>query len=82
MRSILKRTGGNILRASACAKMREIVYAGAQRTIFWFDFAFLRMTTAAESVRMDVKRRFLLHCREFEKISKLSIANRTIGDSS
>jgi len=41
---------------------------------FWLDFALLRMTIAAESVHMDVRRRFLLHCREFEKFSKLSLA--------
>jgi len=70
----LKIAGWNILRASVCAKMRQIVYARANMAVFWFNFAFLRMTIAAESVRVDVKRRFLLHCPEFEKFSKLSIA--------
>jgi len=70
----LKIAGWNILRASACAKMRQIVYARANMAVFWFNFAFLRMTIAAESVRMDVRRRFLMHCREFENFSKLSIA--------
>jgi len=71
---LLKITGWNILRASVCAKMREIVYARANMAVFWFNFALLRITIAADSVRMDVKRRFLLHCREFEKFSKLSLA--------
>jgi len=71
---LLKIAGWNILRASVCTKMREIVYARANMAIFWFNFAFLRMPIAADSVRMEVKRRFLLHCREFEKFSKLSLA--------
>ena len=70
----LKIAGWNILRASVCAKMRQIVYARADMAVFWLDFAFLRITIAADSVRMGVKRRFLLHCREFEKFSKLSLA--------
>jgi len=70
----LKIAGWNILRASVCAKMRQIVYARANMAVFRLGFAFLRMTIAAESVGMDVQRRFLLHCREFEKFSKLSIA--------
>ena len=70
----LKIAGWNILRASVCAKMREIVYERANMVVFWLDFAFLRPAIAAESVRMDVVRRFLLHSRECEKFSKLSIA--------
>jgi len=70
----LKIAGWNILRASACAKMRQIVYERANMAVFWFNLAFLRMTIATESVRMDVKRRILWHCREFEKFSKLNIA--------
>ena len=31
----LKITGWNILRASVCAKMREIVHQRAQATVFW-----------------------------------------------
>jgi len=71
---LLKITGWNILRASVCAKMREIVYARANMAVFWFNFVFLSMLIAAESVGMDVSRRFLLHCRKFEKDLKLSIA--------
>ena len=70
----LKIAGWNILRASVCAKMREIVYARINMAAFWFNFAFLRVTIAAESVRMNVRRRFLLHCREFEKFLTLSKA--------
>jgi hypothetical protein len=70
----LKIAGWNILRASVCAKMREIVYARANMAAFCLDFTFLRMIIAVETVRMDLKRRFLLHCREFEEFSTLSIA--------
>jgi hypothetical protein len=70
----LKIAGWNIVRASVCVKIRQIVYARANMAVFWFNFAFLRITIAAESVRMGVNRRFLLHCRKFEKFSKLSIA--------
>ncbi|MFH1616445.1 MAG: hypothetical protein ABIG61_15330, partial [Planctomycetota bacterium] len=66
--------GWNILRASVCAKMREIVYARANMAVFGFNFAFLRCVKSVGSIRMDVKRRFLLHCRKFEKSSKLSTA--------
>jgi len=71
---LLKIVGWNILRAAACAKMREIVYARANMAVFWLNFTFLRMTIAAESVGTDVKRQFLLHCREFERFPKLSLA--------
>jgi len=70
----LKIAGWNILRASVCAKMREIVYARANMAVFGPYFAFLRMTIAVQAVRVDMKGRFLLHCREFEKFSTLSIA--------
>jgi len=70
----LKIAGWNILRASVCAKMRQIVYERANRAVFWFNFSFLRMPRAAESFSMDLKRQFLLPCREFEQFSKLGIA--------
>jgi len=70
----LKIVGWNILRASVCAKMREIIWEKANMAVFWFNFALLRITIAADSVRMDVKRRFLLHCREFEEFPKLRLA--------
>ena len=69
-----KIAGWNILRASVCAKMREIVWEMANMAVFWFNFVFLRLTIAAESVRMNMRMRFLLHFRECEQFSKLSIA--------
>ena len=70
----LKIVGWNILRVSVCAKMRKIVYARANMATFRLDFAFLRMAIAVETVRMGLKRRFLLHCRKFEKFSAFSLA--------
>ena len=70
----LKITGWNILRASVCAKMRQIVYARANMAVLGCNLAFLRMIIAAKSVSMGVKRRFLLHCRELQGLSKLSKA--------
>ena len=70
----LKIAGWNIMRASVCAKMREIVYARANRAAFWLNFAFLRTATATKSVCVAVSERFLSHCRELEKYLKLSKA--------
>lgn len=70
----LKIAGWNILRASVCARMRQIVWERANLAVFGFNFVFLRMAIATESVRMDMKRRFLLHCREFERFSRLDIS--------
>jgi len=67
-----KIAGWNILRASVCAKMRQIVYARANMAVFWLNFTSLRMAIAVESVCMAVNERFLLHCLELEKLSKLS----------
>ena len=70
----LKIAGWNIMRASVCAKMREIVYARANRAAFWLNFAFLRTAIATKSVCVAVSERFLSHCRELEKYLKLSKA--------
>ena len=69
----LKIAGWNILRASVCAKIRQIVYARANMAVFWLNFAFLRMVIAAGSVRMDMRKRFSLNCCGFEKFSKVGI---------
>ena len=69
-----KIAGWNIMRASVCAKMREIVYARANMAVHWLNFTFSRIIIAAESVHVDMYGRFLSHRRELEKYSKLSIA--------
>ena len=71
-----KIAGWNIMRASVCAKMREIVYARANMAVHWLNFTFSRIIIAAESVHVDMYGRFLSHRRELEKYSKLSIATQ------
>ena len=70
----LKIAGWNILRASVCAKMREIVYARANMAAFEYYFAFSMLARAAETGRMAVKRRFLPNSREYEKSPEFSTA--------
>ena len=70
----LKIAGWNIMRASVCAKMRQIVWERANRSAFWFDFGLLKMTIRVRSVRAAVRRRFLLRLRNFEKAAKLNLA--------
>jgi hypothetical protein len=70
----LKIAGWNILRASLCAKMREIVYERANMAAFEYYFAFSMLARAAETGRMAVKRRFLPNSREYEKSSEFSTA--------
>ena len=69
-----KIAGWNIMRASVCAKMREIVWERANMAVFWLNFAFFRMKIAAKSMHVDMCGRFLSRRRELEKYSKLSIA--------
>ena len=68
----LKIAGWNILRASVCAKMREIVYARANTAVFGLDFVFLRMSMPAESVYVSLSKQILLYVQQFEPFSKLS----------
>ena len=71
---LLKITGWNILRASVCAKMREIVYARANASVFWLNFVFLRMSMLAESVYVSRSKQILVYVQRFEVFSKLSKA--------
>jgi hypothetical protein len=71
---LLKITGWNILRASVCAKMCEIVYARANASIFWLNFVFLRMSMLAESVYVSRSKQILVYVQRFEGFSKLSNA--------
>jgi len=70
----LKIAGWNILRASVCAKMREIVWERANMAAFWFNFAFLPITIAADSVRISQRKQILVYVKWFEGFSKLSKA--------
>lgn len=72
---LLKITGWNILRASVCAKMREIVYARANASVFWLNFVFLRLSMLAESVYVSRSKQILVYVQRFEGFSKLSKAS-------
>jgi len=71
---LLKITGWNILRASVCAKMREIVYARANVVVFWLNFVFLRWVKIPGSVRISQRMQILVYVQWFEGFSKLSKA--------
>jgi hypothetical protein len=70
----LKIAGWNILRASVCAKMREIVYARANMATFWLDFAFLRWAKVPGCVRVSLKRQIVAYVQRFEDFLMLSNA--------
>jgi len=70
----LKIAGWNILRASVCAKMREIVWERANVAAFWLNSVFLRWAKVPGSVRVSLRRQTLVHLQWFEKLSKLSKA--------
>jgi hypothetical protein len=71
---LLKVAGWNILRAAACAKMREIVYARANVAVLWLNFLFLRWTKTLGSVRLSRRMQILLHLQSVEGFSMLSRA--------
>ena len=70
----LKIAGWNILRASVCAKMQEIVYARANMAAFWLNFAFLRWAKVPGSVRISLKRQIVAYVQRLENFSMLSNA--------
>ncbi len=70
----LKIAGWNILRASVCAKMREIVWERANMVTFWLDFAFLSWAKMPGSIRISLRRQTFVYVQWFEEISKLSKA--------
>ncbi len=70
----LKIAGWNILRASACAKMRQIVYARANMAAFWLNFVFLRWAKVPGSVRVSLRKQISVYVKWFEGFSKLSKA--------
>ncbi len=70
----LKIAGWNILRASVCAKMREIVWERANMAAFWLNFGFLRWAKTLGSVPVTLKRQIRLHLQQLDSIPKLSKA--------
>ncbi len=71
---LLKIVGWNILRASVCAKMGEIVWEKANLAAFWLAFVFLRAPMMAGSVRISRRKQILVYVKRFEGFSKLSKA--------
>lgn len=70
----LKIAGWNILRAAACAKMRQIVYAKANNAVFCLNFVFSRLPMATQCAHMSMKKRILWPAQQFEEFSTLSKA--------
>jgi len=70
----LKIAGWNILRASVCAKMHQIVYAKANKAVLRLNFVFLRIIIAVGSVCMNLKKYFCVPYRQAEKFPMLSKA--------
>jgi hypothetical protein len=71
---LLKVAGWNILRAAACAKMREIVYARANVAVFWLCFTFLRKQIAAQSVRSTPEKNVFACLRQFTEFQQFHTA--------
>jgi len=70
----LKIAGWNILRASVCAKMREIVYARANMATFCLDFAFLRRRFVDQTTRRWLREDFSVGPRQYAEFSRFHIA--------
>lgn len=70
----LKIAGWNIMRASVCAKMREIVWERANMAVFCLNFAFFRMIMVVKRIRMATRKQLLSPLWDFEKSPKFSKA--------
>jgi hypothetical protein len=70
----LKVAGWNILRASVCAKMRQIVWERANLATFWLAYLFLRWAWLAGSVRVSQRKQILAYPRWCEECLTLSKA--------
>ncbi|KKL88257.1 hypothetical protein LCGC14_1926520, partial [marine sediment metagenome] len=70
----LKIAGWNILRASVCAKMREIVYAKANMAVFGLYFAFLRRRFVDQTPRRRPGEVFSVGPRQCAEFSRFHIA--------
>ena len=57
----LKIAGWNIMRASVCPKMRQIVREKANMAVFSLNFVFLKLTIAAKTVLTATDSRFSQH---------------------
>jgi len=71
---LLKVAGWNILRAAACAKIRQIVYARANVAVFWLCFTLLIKRIAAQTVRRGPRRSFSVYPRQFTELQRFYVA--------
>jgi len=71
---LLKVAGWNILRAAACAKMRQIVYARANVAVFWLCFTLLIKRIAAQTVRRGPRKDFSVYPRQFTESQRFYVA--------
>jgi hypothetical protein len=71
---LLKVAGWNILRAAACAKMRQIVYARANVAVFWLCFTLLIKRIAAQTVRRGSRKDFSVYPRQFTGFQRFYVA--------
>ena len=68
----LKIAGWNILRAAACAKMREIICKKAAAAVLCLNFVFLRLQMTSKSGRMRIKKQNQRCVQLYEEFSMLS----------
>ena len=71
---LLKVAGWNILRAAACAKIRQIVYARANVAVFWLCFTLLIKRIAAQTVRRGSRKDFSVYPRQFTGFQRFYVA--------
>jgi len=70
----LKIAGWNILRASICAKMREIVYERANMAVFRLVFVILCRRFVDQTIRRTPEKGFSVGLRQFAVFSRFHIA--------
>lgn len=70
----LKIAGWNILRAAACAKMRQIVYARARKAVCMLNFVFLKRIITAGNACTSLKNYFWPSYRQIGIFSMLDKA--------
>jgi hypothetical protein len=70
----LKIAGWNILRAAACAKMREIIHKKAAAAVFCLKFVFLKWQMCTQSGRVSAENQILRHVPQIETFLTLNKA--------
>ena len=71
---LLKVAGWNMLRAAACAKMRQIVYERACRSIFGQILTILRSPMTTQSVCIGRKTEITAYLQRYGELSPLHVA--------